>query len=333
MALKRWASDANLTNGPRAGEPTKVTPTDAQIAEGLVAGTGLPSTFVNWWMNEIDRRMSGVYGNAADGNITYSTNTTLSANICADTITINSGVHVTTAGYTVRCRRLVFQDDTASIGWDGNDGNDAPDTTNGGSAGGALSSIGPLGVSGAGGAGGDVTVSGAAGNNSTNAPGAGSAGAGGDGNGPTGGTSGTATAPAAADGDWRQLGAALQNLHMMGEESLTQLDGGAGGGGGGGASGTGAGGGGGSGGGPVLVMAESIEGNGSITARGGNGGDASGGGGGGGGGGQGGFVMVVCRPDADDFTADVSGGTGGTATGAGVDGGDGQDGLAITLYA
>ena len=89
------------------------------------------------------------------------------------------------------------------------------------------------------------------------------------------------------------------------------------------------GGGGGSSGGMVFIAAyKSLSGSGLIDVHGGNGGTGGAGGthgGGGGAGGNGGYILVLGDPDTIPFTTNVSGGTGGA--GGSPDGGDGANGL------
>lgn len=46
-----WATDANFTNGPAVGTPTKVVPSGGVQAEGNVPADLPPAQWMNWWQN------------------------------------------------------------------------------------------------------------------------------------------------------------------------------------------------------------------------------------------------------------------------------------------
>jgi hypothetical protein len=145
---------------------------------------------------------------------------------------------------------------------------------------------------------------------------------GGDGDSGSGGPGGNPTVPAANDGTWRTLVAALSYTYR---QSTEQWKGGAGGGGGGD---SGAGGGsvrGGVGGGVLGVSFATIVNNGTISAKGGNGANGIGDNGGGGGGGGGGAAFIIYRSYTGNAVS-VAGGSGGTGTGTGTNGEPGSTG-------
>lgn len=47
----QWANDANYTNGPEAGNPTKVTPSTGVQNEGWIPNDKLYPQWLNWWQN------------------------------------------------------------------------------------------------------------------------------------------------------------------------------------------------------------------------------------------------------------------------------------------
>lgn len=65
---------------------------------------------------------SAEWGDASDGNVTISTNTTLTANMQYDTLTINSGIELKTDGYIIQANKIVFGSGTSKIVLNGNDG-------------------------------------------------------------------------------------------------------------------------------------------------------------------------------------------------------------------
>lgn len=46
-----FATDANYTNGPNVGTPTKVTPSAGELAEGNISGTAPSAQKANWWQS------------------------------------------------------------------------------------------------------------------------------------------------------------------------------------------------------------------------------------------------------------------------------------------
>jgi hypothetical protein len=61
-----WATELNFTSGTKTGQPTKVAPLPADLAQGLVAGEPFPSQLTNYvfanaweWIDYLDSRDSG----------------------------------------------------------------------------------------------------------------------------------------------------------------------------------------------------------------------------------------------------------------------------------
>lgn len=91
----------------------------------------------------------GQFGDHSDGDITYSSNTSLSGHVYADVITINTGVSVNTNGYAVHARMIV-QNGTGKFTFNGNNGSSGgtgqiwPGAAASGGAGGAAPGSGPF---------------------------------------------------------------------------------------------------------------------------------------------------------------------------------------------
>jgi hypothetical protein len=245
-----------------------------------------------------------------DGTVTIAVDTTLVRDMYYDSLTVNSGVILYTAGFRIFAETLV---NNGTIDRSGNNG-----VVN--TAGAALA-VGTLGLSGAGGAGG--TAAGTAGGAVTGLGGAG--GTGGAGSGGAGAAGGSLTVITAANGGQEVL-QHPNRATLCRDLANTLISGGAGGGGGGG-DGV-AGGGGGSGGGVMLIVGRSVTGTGLFRANGGAGGTPAGGNRGGGAGGGGGVIAFVTENDTtmESFTVTVSGGVGSSGTGTGVVGNNGSVG-------
>jgi hypothetical protein len=270
------------------------------------------------------------FGNGADGDVTYSGNTTLAAPVNAHNITINSSVRVSAAGFLIRATgTLTFTDATSIISNNGGNstgvgiGSAAPNAMlGGGSDGGAGRNL--------------VTNTGNASSSRTNswpfstsATNTGKGGDGGtDGNGHAGGTG---TTPGSVSTNSKSFGFTSYDFgSTAGTGALTNLTGGSGG-GGGGCTNTSSSGGGGGGGGVNIVWAYIVTGAGIVESSGGNGGNASGtqaGGGGGGGGGA--AVLVTHLTQGSAPTVRAVGGTHGNGAGSGANGSDGANGYAET---
>lgn len=303
------------------------------------------------------------YGDGSDGALLYDGyNTTLSVSpsaltytltrdIYATNMTVNSGVTINTGGYQIFVSGVLLNSGTIQ-----NNGitGTAGTTTAGGNTqpAGATASLGiSVPISGVGGAGaGSVGGSGTTGAAGTAAASVtnsvGTAGA-------TGGVGGGTTGAGGAGGTVTSSVTGLRNVNsirtysnLVGAFKLSS-------GGGGGASGqnntsagtawSGSGGGGGSGGGMVAIFAKTIGGSGTISAIGGiggvggdaNGASANGSGGGGGGGGGGGIILIVTKTSTNPFTTTVTGGAGGAGglqVGGQTNGTTGGTGVAGVVY-
>lgn len=273
---------------------------------------------------------AGLTGDGSDGDIVYSSNTTLTRDIYANSIVVNGGVTLNPGGFSVYCKNTLQVLSTGFISRNGNNGNNST-TQTGATAGAAIAGT-TVGAGGAGGAGATgVTGVGAA----AATPGAitGYAGAGGAGG--SGGSGGSGAGGAGASGGvltarvWR-------NLSSQWKLEAAGTFGGTGTGGRGGGSGAGdgtnlgrGGGGGGSAGGGINIYCETLDNQGSITATGGNGGNGANGavgnvgGGGGAGGGGGGRVSIFTNTVLSAGTLSTTGGSagsGGTGFGTGAAG-------------
>lgn len=253
----------------------------------------------------------GFFGDASDGDVTISGNTTLSADKNYRSLTVNTGITLTTAGYKIYVAGTLTTSGTGSIvnnggvGGNGTNGTSAPAGGTGGVAGtagaGATMGAGKAGVAGqngqTGSGNGNGGTAGLAANPAIGRSG-GASGAGGDSNvGQTGGAAGASGAATSENVTVKTTAFSQSgNLTSGSEDVLTRkfsgvgatsgIDfttgfGGAGGAGGaegarspdGGAA-TGGGGGGGGGGGIVFIAARKITNNGTISSNGGNGGNA-----------------------------------------------------------
>lgn len=150
------------------------------------------------------------------------------------------------------------------------------------------------------------------GKNQNGISGAGGAGGGG-GNGYAGGGGRTLNKEVYDDNSIMEL---VQNIYAYGGSGGTGLS-----------DGSNTGGSGGKGGGKIIIIAKSIQNNGSITANGGKGGTGAGSYGHGGGGGGGGIILAVADYIGGSENITVTGGAGGTKTGSGIAGRAGDDGI------
>lgn len=254
--------------------PQNLSTTDSPTFAGLTltgslnfpAGSVAPSSISS----------SPIFGEGGDNgagtnNITVAATTTLTQDMYANNLTVNSGVVLNTGGFRIFVRGTCTLTGTAIIRNNG---------SNGAGVGGPGAPSGTVGGGSAGGSGAINAVGGAGTvlNNSLGGMG-GSGGASGN----IGGVAGTNTTPATADGG-TQVVQALPNALTGRLLSNVLATGGSGGGGGGTGPSMGAGGGGGGGGGVVMIAARRFGGTGSIQANGGNGTSGPSGGGGGGGG-------------------------------------------------
>jgi hypothetical protein len=253
------------------------------------------------------------YGSTGAGNVTISTNTTLSADIFYQTLTVNTGKVLSTAGFRIYADTIILNG-TANI-----------DNSGGGNVGALTGSLCGGTFAGNGG------TTGSNGTNQSAAVFGNLSGAGGAGGSPSGGAAGTNTTLGATYGRVQAEPFSVMGW-AFGAGGLATVCGGTGGGGGGGAaSGPGAGGG---GGGVVVISARSLQGTGSITATGGLGTNSTASGNEGGGGGGGGGVIFLNVGDFSQWsgTTSVAGGAGGTGHGTGTSGSTGSAGTVVTIY-
>jgi hypothetical protein len=350
-------------------------PLDVRIStDGTsIAGAGTPTSPLT--VPAITGIDFGIFGDGSDGASspcgTISVDTSLSKTINCTSLTINSGVTLTTNGWEVRVAGTLALG--GKIAWNGN-----PATPVSGQACAGATQAGHLLVGGgAGGVGGSGGGGNSAGSLATcNAtcgsftlaapdeyshsvvPGAPSCNGAAGGNGGIGQGGGGGTPPSGClqfgagvpvsatfgnsfRGSWRPLLSGSYGWWNQGTRSQTtsKVAAASGGGGGGSApSGNGVAGCGGGGGGNVVVLAKQITGSGSIEAKGGAGEGpfivVSGTctNCGGGGGGGGGNVFIVISTGAFP-TTDVSGGLGGAGAGAGGAGGNGGSGQTVLIKA
>jgi Trk K+ transport system NAD-binding subunit len=202
-----------------------------------------------------------IFSTGVDGAVTISVNTTLTADTCYSSLTINTGVRLSTAGFKVFVSGTLTLTGTASIGNNGGDG-----------TAGAAGTAAPAGTVGGGAAGGRSAAGGAV---------TAATQLGGNGGLATGFAGGTSTAPTATNGGVRTM-YYLPNALVGRTLANVILSGGCGGAGSTNSSGGG-------GGGVAVICAQTITGTGTITCNGGAGNIGTGVGAGGGGGG----VLVV----------------------------------------
>lgn len=295
---------------------------------------------------------ANLFGDGSDGDVTLTSNTTLTEDKFYDTLIIDNGVVLTTNGWRVFCKKDLINNGTIrSNGNDGNPGTTPPNagsTRSGGGGGGSGSPGGNI----------QLWANRIINNGTVEAVG-GDGGDGGDGNADT--AASTSSGPGGSGGAAAHTGGSLPDAIAGQSGGSADSGGGASAGGTGsdsdpgfGSAGTGGGGGGtanataagdGGDGGSVVPgknvprsptaayllydVQDSAQQTGSAGSGGGGGGASSdtgshGGGGGGGAGGSGGVVMLIYGSKSGAGTVDVSGGAGG-AKGLG-DGGLGEDG-------
>ena len=302
------------------------------VAPGT-SGNVMISNGTDWVSSALTSATSSLFGNGADGSVTYDGSTTilgvapsgsaytLNRDIYCVDLTVNNGVTINTAGYRIYVRGTLTVNATAIIqnnGGNGGNGGNASASTGGtaGSAGAAPSAVTvPAGSAGvAGSIGGVVNAVGIAGNaggaksNSVGVSGAaGGAGGTATGNGTAaGGSAGAAGTATASSTTIKNYGNASVLLDMSGVYTGSAGSGSGGSGAasnasGGNNAGGGSGGSGGSGG-FVFIFAFTLAGTGTIKAIGGNGGNGgnafagtgnSGAGGGGTGAGGAGGIILI----------------------------------------
>lgn len=281
---------------------------------------------------------AGLVSDGVDGDVVISGNTTLTRDMDYNSLVVNTGFTLTTAGFVIFCKTSLTVQAGAFIVRNGNAGGNSA-TTAAGAAGAALAAA-TTGASGAGAAGGAGTT-GNGGSGATSAAVSGEGGVGGVG-GNGGGGNGGATVGGSGGNSGVLTIRYFRNVQAIWKYTAvgTYMPTGVGGAGGAAGGGDGVnlgrgGGGGGSAGGGIFIMADSINNLGTIQAKGGKGGNGGGtpvgnvGGGAGGGGGGGGKIMIITNTLTARGTLDVSGGaigTGSVGAGTGVAGTDGAIG-------
>jgi hypothetical protein len=291
----------------------------AKLLTGLtpVAGTLSATDSILQAFNKLASKLScSWFGNGIDGDVTIAVDTTLVRDMYYNSLTVNLGATLFTAGF-----RVHVLNDCNVTGKIDRSGNDAT-----GTAATAALTAGVIGGSGAGGAGG--TAAGSAGGAVTNA--AGGAGGIGGATASAGGAVGAASVPIAATGGVEVLNSARQAV--IGQQIAGVIMSGGGGGGGGAGDGT-AGGAGGSGGGILIISARNLLGTGRLQAHGGNGFQPTAGNRGGGAGGGGGAIVVVTENDttATSLVFDIAGGIGASGFGTGGAGANGSNGRIVRV--
>lgn len=326
--------------GAGTGDPTDLTGAQAAAIIGAVTTSGLPFVFCYGYDGALTYDgTTTILGVVPSGN-TY----TLSRDVFATSLTIDSGVTIRANNFRIWCTGTLTNNGTIH-----NSGANANNATQGAGvsaqvfAATAAGGAGPNGANGQ--TGSNVASNPQFPNAATNSAALGGAIAGNGSNGPvmfrggggggaatlrTGGTGGTVTIHSAAAG-----GPAFTAL-MRGvpDNASGRYTAGSGGGSGGGPA-VGSGGGGGAGAGILFVIAQTIAGTGAFQANGGNGGigngNGTGTGGGGGGGGGGGVVVLAYCTRTGSTTTSVTGGTGGAGNSGGGAGGNGADGY-VALF-
>ena len=310
-------------------------------AGDAIIGDDATSQYAKWDNSASTFKVNGfalarqeIFGTGTDGNVTISVNTTLSADMYYNNLTITSGAELVTNAWRIFVLGTLTINSGCFINWDGITGSTGGNSQAGGGPGGgggtALTgnSLPGSATGGAGGNGGQLTTNGYSGN-AVSAVTKALGGAGGGG-GIGGAAQATYTGGAGASGvsssgtiyNTPTSSSTAAYLLMDSRPTPTAFAGGISGGGGGGGAGYTAqagagGGGGGSAGGTIAIYAKTIVNNGTINARGGNGGNGGinntgSGTGGGGGGGGGGVIILVYNALSGSGTTSVAGGSAGT---------------------
>lgn len=115
--------------------------------DALTGTSGTPSA-TNKYVTDEDSRLDPqniVFGDGSDGNVTISGATSLTRDMYYDTLTVNTGVHLDTAGFRVFAKTGVILTGTATLGRIGNNGSNGTAGTNGsGGGGGGAGSTGGI---------------------------------------------------------------------------------------------------------------------------------------------------------------------------------------------
>lgn len=349
IATKKYADDLAIAGAPKASTTTfgiailstnpvsalspvvvgdndkRVPPVDTStITSGEVqalAGTvGTPSSG-NKYVTDSDTRLAGYgfFGDGSDGDVTISVDTTITRDMCYNSLTIQSGKILNTANYRIFVKTTLDNQGTIRcLGVNGATGSRGVAVSAGTMIGGANGGDPGAAQGGGGGSGGGVvfisartitnqgtiSVRGGNGGNATAGAGVNTAGSNGASvarsliSSGTGGNGGAAGASSAGNGGSITVNSKIAqgavDLLLPMFDGVGQLGGGAGGGGG-------------------AV-------NGSSSSS------------GGGGGGQGGVIVFIYKTMGVSGTLTISGGTKGTKDGAsGSDGVDGSSGLSISI--
>ncbi len=305
------------------GVPEDVTA--ANVLADLIAAAGTPngSKFIrdDGTLALPSGLTAAQFGDGSDGDVTISSNTTLTSNKFYRNLTINSGVTLTVDGYGIWVSGTLTLNGTISAkGGDAGIGQGYQPGVAAGSYLRPMSNGAGAGASGINGgeAGGSIP----GGSNR-------SGGAGGTGGNGSSNNGGAAASVTQVDTTTYRMGLFAGNTQA--QNGGNRIGGGTGGGAGGWQSGVAHGGGGGGGGDVIVLITRHVTGSGTVTAAGGNGAANPGGNTGGGGGGGGGMVVFVCADASHSLTITVAGGTGGVGSGTGTAGAAGANGIKIEV--
>lgn len=331
--------------GTEAVTPVASTPTDGDIVLAKITLATSTTTITNALISnyvlekyQVSSSFDIIFGDGSDGDVTISSNTTISRDMYYNNLTINSGFTLNPSGYRVFVKNTFTTIGTGKLARNGNNGSNGAQAVAG--AGGLALAAGTIYGSDVGGQGG-LASNGIGGTSSTNSIGTlTKAGDGGNDNispfylGGIGGTSVATTTPTSTP----KLPVGLLTIFL--EKNgvfLTSSSSGGGGASSSNASGNRGGGGGGTAGGIILLVAKNIilSANNSITALGGNGGNGGNSvglfDGSGGGGGNGGVIILVYKTISGTTLTASSACAGGAAGLKGTGGTNGTNGNAGTV--
>lgn len=320
VALFDGTSGRLLKEGPTLGGSALL---DADIDGTLAANSDLLIPTQKAVKTYVDANAGGLaaplFGDGSDGDVTISSNTTLTRTMFYRNLTVNSGITLTVSGYGIWVSGTLTLNGTISgAGGDAGVGIGYQAGMGGGAYFRPMSNGGGTGAVGIGGGTNGGNIAGG----SARAGGAG--GAGGNGSTNNGGAGGVATA-----GDNALFRMGMMSAFSANQNNGSRIGGGTGGGAGGWDSVNHAGGGGG-GGDFAVVSCRAVAGSGTITAAGGRGASMPGNTGGGGGGG-GGVLIFRCAASSHSLTLTAAGGAGGAGSGTGTAGANGGIGTKIEL--
>jgi hypothetical protein len=276
----------------------------------------------------------GLFGDGSDGSVTLDGSTTynsfsslagstytLTRDVFASSLTIDSGVTLQTANYRIFCTGTVTNGGTV-------DNSGASATSSSGASGSTAAIFLNSPGAGNGGATTGSTPS-AAGNG---AVGGGNTGTGGSGSSGSGGSGGNPTMNSSFNYLWKTPTVIISGLIRAKNSGQPFVPAGTVSGSGGGGDGTNKGGGGGCGGNVIAICAHALVNNGTISSNGGNGFTPTVGNCGGGAGGGGGIIVTytLSSPTGSGSTS-VAGGTGGSGVGTGTAGANGGTGSVVNV--